>query len=172
MMTFLRKPLFGTFACVLVVLSLGVVGYGQGVEIPKVTGPIPVTPTSFPFLASDKNLVPLDLTQSGYVEEEFIISGNANVYDWQTDGSVTVKTPNAPYATRILVRRPAAATRFSGNVIVEILHSARRFDWPMMWGYSRDFFIENGDAWVGITMPNAAAGLKTFNPMRYSAISF
>ena len=95
----------------------------------------------------------LDLAKAGYVEEEFIVGGFANVYDWQADGSVSVKTPKAPYTTRILVRRPANAARFSGNVIVEILHSARRFDWPMMWGYSHDYFMENGDAWVGISTP-------------------
>jgi len=60
------------------------------------------------------------------VEEEFILSGNANVYDWATDGSLSVKMEKAPYTTRILVRRPARASRFSGNVVVEPFMSARR----------------------------------------------
>ena len=173
-MTFSRKPYIGALTALLCSLSFAVSAQkpAGGVPVPMVSGPIPVTPASHPFLASDRNLVPLDLAKAGYVEEEFLVSGNASVYDWQADGSVTVKTPNAPYATRILVRRPTSASRFSGNVIVEILHSARRFDWPMIWGYSRNFFLENGDAWVGITMPNAAAGLKAFNPSRYSAVSF
>jgi hypothetical protein len=42
----------------------------------------------------------------------------------------------------------------------------------MIWGYSHDHFIESGDAWVGITMPNAVVGLKVFNPARYLALSF
>jgi Alpha/beta hydrolase domain len=175
MMTFLRKPFIGALAAVLCSLSIGASAQtpaGVGVPVPMVSGPIPVTPASIPFLESNRNLVPLDLAKAGYVEEEFILSGTANVYNWDPDGSVTVRTPNAHYATRILVRRPASASRFSGNVIVEILHSGRRFDWPMMWGYSRDFFLERGDAWIGITTPNAATGLKTFNPSRYSAISF
>src|SRR5215471_9073609 len=167
MTRFFRKPFIGALAALLCSLAIGVSAQAPtlvGVPVPMVSGPIPVTPTSMPFLASDRNLVPLDLVKAGFVEEEFIVSGTANVYNWETDGSLTVKTPNAPYATRILVRRPASASRFSGNVIVEILHSGRRFDWPMMWGYSRDFFLENGDAWIGITTPNAAAGLKAFNP--------
>jgi hypothetical protein len=171
-MTLSRQPFGGTLVAALLLLCSGLPSYGQAVAIPRTTGPVAVTPTSKPFLASEKNLVPLNLATVGYVEEEFIISGNANVYNWQPDGSISIRVPNAPYATRILVRRPAAANRFSGNVIVEMLHSARRFDWPMIWGYSRDFLIENGDAWVGITMPNAVAGLRTFNPERYSAVSF
>src|SRR3979409_426512 len=110
-------------------------------------------------MGGDRNLQPTDLKKSGYVEEEFIVSGSANVYDWAADGVLSIKTPNAPYATRILVRHPAKGSRFSGNVFVELMNTARRFDWPMMWGYSREHFMENGDAWIGVTMPGAAAGL-------------
>ena len=140
--------------------------------LPKLTGPIAVTADSFPFLAANRVLQPLDLKKAGYVEEEFIVSGTANTYDWAADGSLTVKTPNAPYSTRILVRRPADRTRFSGHAIVELLNPARRFDWAMMSGYSRDSFIEHGDAWVGVTMPGSVDALKKFNPMRYPSVAF
>jgi hypothetical protein len=173
MRTFSGKWIVGTLAIALGLAGTAVAqtpGAG-GVPIPK-WKLVPATATSAPFLSAEKNLVPPDLAKAGYIEEEFIVGGFANVYDWQADGSITVKTPKAPYTTRILVRRPAAAARFSGNVVVEILHSARRFDWPMMWGYSHNFFMENGDAWVGISSPNVAAGLKTFNPTRYAEVSF
>jgi len=140
--------------------------------IPKVTGPIPATTNSTPFLEASKNLYAIDLRKLGYVEEEFIVTGAANVYDWAADGSIAVKTANAPYGTRILVRRPADAKKFSGTVVVEPMYSARRFDWPMMWGYSRDYFVEHGDAWVGVTMPGGAAALQKFNPTRYAGVSF
>ena len=145
---------------------------GQGTPLPKFTGPIPVTADSYPFLAADHSLVPFDLSKYGYVEQEFIVSGNANVYDWAADGSLTVKTPNAPYAARILVRRPANASKFSGAVVVEPLGAARRFDWAIMYGYLNEHMMERGDAWVGITMPAATDGLKKFNPTRYAAVSF
>ena len=122
-------------------------------------------------MAAGNNLEPTDLSKFGYVEEEFILSGNANVYDWAADGMVTVKTPNVPYADRILVRRPANPARFSGTVIVEVTNAARRFDWAMMWGYGRDYFLEHGDAWVGLTTPGAINSLKKFNPTRYAALS-
>ena len=75
--------------------------------VPKVTGPIPVTADSYPFLAANKSTPAFDLSKVGYVEEEYIVSGNANVYDWAADGSLNVKTPNAPYGTR---RRSVAAS--------------------------------------------------------------
>jgi hypothetical protein len=138
--------------------------------VPKMTGPIPVTSDSYPFMAANKSTPAFDLSKVGYIEEEYLVSGNANVYDWAPDGSVTVKTPNAPYTTRILVRRPS--TGFSGTVIVELMFGARRFDWSMMWGFSHDYIIDNRHAWVGITMPGSADGLKKFNPGRYADVSF
>src|SRR5688572_16367705 len=97
---------------VIFVVGLAAVAGAQTIPAAKVTGPIPVTADSFPLLAANRTLEGLDLAKAGYVEEEFIISGNANVYDWATDGTLSVKTPNAPYATRILVRRPATPARF------------------------------------------------------------
>ena len=144
----------------------------QGTPLPKFTGPIPVTADSYPFLDDAHSLVPYDLSKYGYVEQEFIVNGNANVYDWAADGSLTVKTPNAPYAARILVRRPANASKFSGAVVVEPLGAVRRFDWAIMYGYLNEHMMEHGDAWVGITMPAATDGLKKFNPTRYAALSF
>jgi hypothetical protein len=96
------------------------------VAIPKIIGPIPVTAASYPFLGTGHTLNPIDFTKAGYVEEEFFLSGNANVYEWSAEGSLTVKTEMAPYTTRILVRRPAQASRFSGNVVVEPFMPARR----------------------------------------------
>jgi len=90
--------------------------------MPKVTGPLPVTATSRPFLDSSHVFSPMDLAKIGYVEQEFLVTGNANVYDWMADGSLAVKSAGAPYTTRILVRRPANASRFSGAVLVELMY--------------------------------------------------
>jgi hypothetical protein len=139
-------------------------------HVPNVRGPVPVTADSYPFMAAHKSTPALDLSKIGYVEEEFVVSGTSNVYDWAADGSVNVKTPSAPYTTRILVRRPVS--NFSGTLIVELLYPARKFDWSMMWGFSHDFIIDNKHAWVGITMPGSVDGLKNFNPTRYADLSF
>jgi hypothetical protein len=142
------------------------------VPLPAVTGPVPATETSHPFLDSHHVLEPVDLAAVGYVEEEYFVSGAANVYDWPRDGALTVRTPAAPYTTRILVRRPRDAAKFTGAVLVELMYTPRRWDWPMMWGFMRDQLLARGDAWVGITMPGAVAGLQKFDPMRYASLSF
>ena len=141
------------------------------VPVPKATL-LPVTAASHPFMAAKDTLSAEDLSKEGYVEEEFIVSGTANVYDWANDGSISVKTPNAPYADRILIRRPADPSKFSGTVVVELTNSARRFDWAMMYGFLHDSLIEHGDAWVGVTTPGAIGGLQKFDPQRYAAVSF
>jgi hypothetical protein len=142
------------------------------VALPDVTGPIPVTAESYPLMASNKLQTVIDLPKLGYVEEEFFISGRANVYDWAADGQLSVRTPNAPYATRMMLRRPADPKRFSGNVVVEIVNSARRFDFAFTWGVSNAHFIENGDALMVVTLaqPNVE-GLKAFDSARYARLS-
>ena len=77
------------------------------VPVPKVTGPIPNTSTSQPLMAANVNLPPIDLAARGYVEEEFFVSGIANVYHWETNGTIKVRSSGLPYTTRILVRRPS-----------------------------------------------------------------
>ena len=122
---------------------------------PTITGPIPVTEDSYTFNAAKRQYVPIDLVSYGYVEEEYFISGLANIYQWYESGTspATVRTPDAPYTTRFLLRRPAEPAKFSGNVIVEIFNWARNYDNPWGgWGESCEYFLAHGDAWVGITI--------------------
>ena len=141
--------------------------------IPKVAGPVPVTADSYPFISANRTQAPVDLAKIGYGEEEFFVSGTANVYHWPAPGQLTVKTLNAPYTTRILVRRPADPARFSGNVMVETLNFSRNYDWSFVWGIMHPYVTEHRDAWVGMTtMPENIAFLKKFNPVRYAALSF
>ncbi len=141
--------------------------------LPDVTGPLPATATSYPFGAADHTLVPEDLSTVGYVEKEYLVSGKANVYDWPAPGPAVVRTPDAPYTTRILVRRPADVSRFSGNVVVEMLNPSNLFDLNIGWAMAHRQMVRNGDAWVGITAkPISVQALKNFDPVRYAALSF
>jgi hypothetical protein len=141
--------------------------------IPEVTGPLAVSASSYPFGAADHQLVPQDLARYGYVEEEYLVSGKANVYDWPAPGPAVVRTPGAPYTTRVLVRRPAKRSHFSGNVIVEMLNPSNLFDLNIGWALAHDQFMRDGDVWVGITAkPIDVAALKTFDPTRYGSLSF
>ncbi len=142
------------------------------VTLPDVTGPIPVTATSVPLMASNKLQTLVDLPKAGYVEEEFFVTGRANIYDWAADGGVTVKTPNAPYTTRIMLRRPSDPRKFSGNVIIEVANSARRYDFNFAWGVSHDYFMENGDVFVVLTIAQGnLEGLKAYDAARYAPLS-
>src|SRR5512147_3119696 len=77
-----------------------------------------------PFIGS---AIPARVTESGYVESEYVAAGRASSYTARLplsgDGRWTFDPGDtAPYRTRILVRRPAKAADFSGTVIVEWLN--------------------------------------------------
>ena len=143
------------------------------VPIPLITGPILTTAQSHPFGGAAYTLRPQQLEKLGYVEEEYLMSGLANVYTWPAPGPAVVRTPDAPYTTRVLVRRPINPTKFSGNVIVEPLNPSNLFDLNIGWGLSGEHFVRNGDVWVGVTVkPISVEALKNFDPVRYAALSF
>lgn len=107
----------------------------------------------FPFMSST-----LNLAASGYLEQEFLISGTATAYIPVTpmlaDGRWTVKPDpgiTAPYTTRILVRRPANPARFNGTVLVEWFDETGGFDAASDWWYTHDELIREGYAYVGVT---------------------
>jgi Alpha/beta hydrolase domain len=139
--------------------------------LPTVAGPIPVTPASSPFLASDHDAEPIDLGQYGYTEQEYFVSGRANVYSWPDLKTLTVDT-SGPYTTRILIRRPPDPARFSGNVRIEPLNPTAYHDLDVEWEIAHDGFMRNGDAYVGITVkPVTITALKKFDPARYGQLS-
>src|SRR5512137_1892950 len=112
-----KKRIAITMALLAELILLSLIYVNAATPIPVVSGPLPVTADSYPFGAADHTGVPTDLKKIGYVEEEFLVSGKANVYEWPEQGTAVVRTANAPYTTRILVRRPAGKSKFSGNVI-------------------------------------------------------
>jgi hypothetical protein len=139
----------------------------------KVAPPIAGADT-YAFGGAQHTRVPTDLKAIGYVEEEVLASGSANVYEWPKDSATAVvRTANAPYTTRVLIRRPAKARKFSGNVVVEMLNPSNLFDLNLGWAMSHKQIVRNGDAWVGITAkPVSVVTLKAFNPTRYAALTW
>ncbi len=141
--------------------------------VPSVNGPLPNSAQSHPFGGAAYTMHPQDLAKLGYVEEEYLISGQANVYDWPAPGPAVVRTPDAPYTTRVLVRRPVNPRKFSGNIIVEPLNPSNLFDLNIGWGVSGEHLVRNGDVWVGVTVkPVSVVALKNFDPARYAALNF
>lgn len=141
------------------------------VGLPVVTGPIPITADTRPF--RDRIGPPLiAMDEAGYVEEEFFVGGHANVYEWGADAQAVVRTSDAPYETRIIVRRPAKPNKFSGTVWVEPLNPTLGFDLDRMWQLQYEQILRDGDAYVGVTIkPNAILALQTFDPARYGSLS-
>ena len=108
----------------------------------------------------------------GYVEEEYFLSGNADVYDWAgSDHKVQVIAGPGKYVTRILVRRPSDAARFSGNVEATVLNASLNIDF----GGPTDFaaMVKQGDVWIGITSKAVTAkSLQRFDPVRYALLDW
>jgi hypothetical protein len=89
-----------------------------------------------------------------YLTEEYFVSGVAN---------------DAPYTTRILVRRPKDPAQFSGVVVAEALHAGGRsliFEWSRVSILTRrHLFVEIVHSPANVTL------LKTFNAERYASLS-
>lgn len=95
-----------------------------------------------------------DLSVQGYVEEEFVVSGTANVYSYVNvaiQPDVEVLKANVPYATRILVRRPVSPQRFNGTVFIEVLNATAGWDGDPIWQSTHEYMIRKGAAWVGMS---------------------
>jgi hypothetical protein len=137
---------------------------------------LPVSATNVPFLAAARTGQPVTLATAGYSEREYLVSGVANIYDWTGNAQATqlsVRAAKLPYATRMLVRRPTDVGKFSGLVVVELLDAGDLYDRAPLWGLSSQHFLRRGDVWVGVTVrPAAAAALRRFDPVRYSALGF
>ena len=131
---------------------------------------IPVTEQSYPFETADFHC---RLSEFGYVEDEYFMSGTANVYREGEHYRPEVICSDAPYTTRVLVRRPETPAKFSGNVVVEVLNASAMMDIDRMWVDSWKFFTRSGDIYVGITSKgHVVDALKRFDPERYAPINW
>ena len=143
----------------------------------------PITTTAaHPFNSSYYQRVPLNLaalTPKAYSEQEFTLSGLANVYQYSNPSSTTddstklAQTSPLPYVNRILVRMPSSPNNFSGNVIVEIANDALISDNQVAWPYANSYFTSHGDAYILLTStPNGLATLKAYSATRYRALTW
>ena len=129
-----------------------------------------------------------------YVQQEYAASGTATSYKASgaltADGQWTLEpSATAAYRTRILVRRPAKASAFSGNVIVEWLNVSGGVDSDPEWATLNEEITRSGDAWVGVSAQSigveggpvavkvdvpgsdqAGKGLKAIDPARYGSL--
>src|SRR5262249_25437212 len=75
------------------------------------------------------------------------------------------------YKTRLVVRRPVAANRFNGTVVVEWNNVTSGHDLDIDWYQAGDYFISRGYAWIGVTPQRiGVAALKVWNAKRYESL--
>ncbi|HVI99873.1 MAG TPA: alpha/beta hydrolase domain-containing protein [Sphingomonas sp.] len=155
-------------------------------KVTEVEGPIPVTPTSTIFGASE---VPgaslsIDLDQAGYIEQEYFVGGTANAWRHDPSGAVSVLKADIPYTTRIIVRRPRDGARFSGVMHFEPIHPSQ--GGTTHWLTTGRYMMAHGDIYVAAAIGDdapsrriSAKGLvpiaqsqvaKWFDPARYAPL--
>lgn len=131
---------------------------------------VPATENSKPFIAAAERC---HFNELGYVEDEYFMTGTANVYEDDEEKQVTPICMDAPYTTRLMIRRPESIEKFSGNVVIEIVNSTADFDLDRMWISSWPFFTRNGDIYIGISSKgHTVDALKTYDPERYTPINW
>lgn len=176
------------FALALIVAMTGAAALAQSVPATPVWTLVARTPNSIPLgtvdLAGLKNAPTLNgvaLVKHGYVEEEYFISGRANIYAPEGEtidflktygfgGGRVVAKANVPYKTRIVIRRPADIGKFSGTVQIEPIRDVTEgvTTWQRAWPY----IVSHGDVWIGFTVSKANVEKlhKAFDPARYGSL--
>src|SRR2546429_5805129 len=121
----------------------------MGTPLPHVTGPVAGGKGTPTIMATTFDLGPL-----GYVQEEFLVSGEAAAFDVvgaaRDDGAWEAEpVSSAPFRTRVVVNRPADMARFDGSVVVEWLNVSIGADAGGGWTMMHNELIRRGGAWVG-----------------------
>src|SRR5438132_4643155 len=143
-----------------------------------ITGRITGGNHGWPFAAAT-----FDLAASGYVEEEWRLDGEAQMYEhragtgrsfdgrWSAEPAGTVA-----FATRLLVRRPHDVDHFNGTVVLLWNNVSLGFD--LLAGESPEIY-DGGFAFVGVSAQRngvhgysggASPGLTLWDPQRYGAL--
>jgi hypothetical protein len=93
-----------------------------------------------------------DLAHFGYVTKEYFVTGAAN---------------GEPYKTRIVIRRPADNSKFSGLVLAESMHPSGN---PWMFHFTHTYSMTEGHIGLEI-LTSATQGFTEFNAERYKGLS-
>jgi hypothetical protein len=120
-----------------------------------------------------------DLAAVGWRQTEHVASGTAVSY-------ADPAHPDAPYASRVVLRRPASPEAFSGTLVVEWLNVSSGQDAAPDWTYLAEELVRRGHAWAGVSAQYvgveggeaavaaggaAPQGLRTLDPERYGDLS-
>ncbi len=108
-----------------------------------------------------------DLTELGYLEEEYFVAGAARAFP---------AGEPAAYTTRIIVRRPADPADFNGVVVLDWVNVTAQFENAVQTLEAHQLFHRDGYAYVHVSAQ--AAGLcctpltpQVWDPVRYAELS-
>jgi Alpha/beta hydrolase domain len=113
---------------------------------PEITGPGKFYETLMALKPGD------DLAHFGYVTKEYFVSGTAN---------------GQPYKTRVVVRRPSDAGKFSGLILAESMHPSGN---PWMFHFTHRYSMTEGHIGLEI-LTTTAQGFADANPERYKDLA-
>ncbi len=124
--------------------------------------------------------LPAGQVPAGYLEEERFLSGTATAYAkagaWDVGGRWRIAPARtAPFAVRLLIRRPQDPARFNDVVVVEWLNVTAQAEGAADYMQMAELIVRDGYAWVGVGAQavgvNApATGLKAWDPVRYERL--
>jgi len=141
-----------------------------------VSGPIAGGDRGQPFSA----MAAAEVTRAAYTEAEYFFGGTATSFKptgplgvdglWKIAPDTT-----AEYKVRMLVRRPADASRFNGIVVVEWLNVTANLEGAADFMQMQEELIRSGYAWVGVGAQAAGvnsprSGLKDWDKARYGSL--
>ncbi|PIC63044.1 hypothetical protein CSV79_13885 [Sporosarcina sp. P13] len=149
--------------------SIKEIPYGKGMTFHSEP-----TDISHPFNSMYSSRGGIDIWNDyGYEEKEFFQSGKANVYGINEKDIPYIKSSDNEYTTRLLVRFPEDASKFSGRVYIDILNSTSGVDLEGSWGRSYDWYMNEGHAYIGITSKtDTINALKRFDSNRYEDLNW
>jgi len=122
--------------------------------VPTIAGPINGPGRMYPDPAVSITPNAVKVEDFPYITEEYFVSGTI---------------ADAPYTTRIIVRRPRETKAFSGTVVAEALHAGGR---SLIFEWSRQSILTRNHMFVEIVHSPANINLlKTFNAERYASLT-
>lgn len=151
--------------------AAGKARWRRNVPIPDVEGPI----TGGSVTGGPQTASVVDVSERGYVEEEYFISGEArHLASFGSNGPADT----AEYATRVLVYRPRKKGDFNGTLVVNWPNVSLGLDVPTVWVNTHEHLLREGYAAaiisaqaVGVDDSFADMDLKTWDPVRYGDLT-
>jgi hypothetical protein len=135
----------------------------SSVPNPTVSGPVGGGVKGYPW---NKSLYALKGKGYDYTEDEYFYKGTAT--DLSTGAA-------APYESRMLVRLPRKAKKFSGTVLVEWLNVTAQSDLETAWPTEAQYLMRHGIGYVGVSAQLAGiccgpTTLKGWDSVRYAPL--